>query len=221
MVLSTFVLLSFADVLAIARIDQDLIRIELAAEVLTPARDAAVGISEASKIPGLRAELYPYQADGVAWMHQTLKHTGGLILADEMGLGKTIQIISLLLLTRPTNDAPALIVCPTSLISNWKREIFRFAPDLSVMVHRGARRAGIVRNLQVAQVVITTYDTAVNDISIFSAMEWGWVICDEAQAIKNPRSARRQALATIPRVRTIPMTGPPVENSLLDLWSVN
>ena len=212
--------LSFADVLAVARTDQDLIRIELAADVLTPARDAATGISDTSKIPGLKAELYAYQADGVAWMHQALRHTGGLILADEMGLGKTIQIISLLLLTPPTNGAPALIICPTSLISNWQREIFRFAPELSVMVHRGAHRAGIFRDLQVAQIIITTYDTAVNDISIFSAFEWGWVICDEAQAIKNPRSARRQALTTIPRVRTIPMTGTPVENTLLDLWSL-
>lgn len=212
--------LSFADVLAVARMDQDLIRIELAEDVLVPARDSAASISEASAVPGLKAGLYPYQAGGVAWMHQTLRHTGGLILADEMGLGKTIQIISLLLLTPPTNDAPALVICPTSLISNWKREIYRFAPDLSVMVHRGVHRAGIFRDLQVAQVVITTYDTAVNDISIISAFEWGWVICDEAQAIKNPGSARRQALATIPRVRTIPMTGTPVENTLLDLWSL-
>jgi len=212
--------LSFADVLSIYRFNQDLFRVELSPEVLTPARDVAGGLQEALVVPGLNADLFPYQAHGVAWMHRGISHTGGLVLADEMGLGKTIQIIALLLLTPPSPSAPALIICPTSLISNWKHEIFRFAPNLSVMVHRGAHRAGIYRDLQVAQVVITTYDTAVNDISIFSAFEWGWVICDEAQAIKNPDSTRRQALATIPRRRSIPMTGTPVENSLLDLWSL-
>jgi SNF2 family DNA or RNA helicase len=89
------------------------------------------------------------------------------------------------------------------------------------MVHRGPNRAGVYRELQKTNVVITTYDTMVNDISIFSSFEWSWVICDEAQAIKNPDSNRRQAIVTIPRRRTIPMTGTPVENSLLDLWSLS
>lgn len=212
--------LSFADVLKMVRADQDLFRIDLAPEVLVPARDVAERISANSEILGLNAELYPYQAHGIAWMNRIIKHTGGLILADEMGLGKTIQIISLLLLNPPSSKAPALIVCPTSLIANWKNEIFRFAPDISVLIHRGIYRTGIYRELQVAQVVITTYDTAVNDISILSAFEWGWVICDEAQAIKNPDSSRRKALSSIPRTRSIPMTGTPVENSLLDLWSL-
>lgn len=212
--------LSFPDVLALRRLDQKLVAVELAEDVFTPARVQATELPAPNKIPGLCAELYAYQATGVAWMHDTLSHTGGLILADEMGLGKTIQIISLLLLDPPSEKSPALIICPTSLISNWRREIFKFAPELSVLIHRGAQRAGIYRDLQVAQVVITTYDTAVNDISIFSAFEWGWLICDEAQAIKNPASARRIELSTIPRHRCIPMTGTPVENTLLDLWSL-
>lgn len=171
-------------------------------------------------VPGLTATLFPYQARGVRWMWETISHTGGLILADEMGLGKTIQIIALLLMEPPKDDAPALIVCPTSLIANWEREFARFAPGVTVMVHRGPNRAGVYRGLQIANVVITTYDTMVNDISIFSSFEWSWVICDEAQAIKNPDSNRRQAIVTIPRRRTVPMTGTPVENSLLDLWSL-
>lgn len=171
-------------------------------------------------VPGLTATLFPYQARGVRWMWETINHTGGLILADEMGLGKTLQIIALLLLEPPTIDSPALIVCPTSLIANWQRELFRFAPDMTVMVHRGANRTGIYRGLQTTSVVITTYDTMVNDIAIFSSFEWSWVICDEAQAIKNPDSNRRNAIISIPRRRTIPMTGTPVENSLLDLWSL-
>lgn len=171
-------------------------------------------------ISGLTATLFPYQARGVRWMWETISHTGGLILADEMGLGKTLQVIALLLIEPPQAMAPALIVCPTSLITNWVREFARFATGISVMVHRGPDRTGVYRGLQKASVVITTYDTIVNDISIFSSFEWDWVICDEAQAIKNPDSNRRRAINTIPRRRTIPMTGTPVENSLLDLWSL-
>lgn len=171
-------------------------------------------------IPGLTATLFSYQARGVRWMWETINHTGGLIFADEMGLGKTLQIIALLLIDPPQEVAPALIVCPTSLIANWVREFTRFAAELSVMIHSGPDRTGIYRGLQKANVVITTYDTIVNDISIFSSFEWDWVICDEAQAIKNPDSNRRRAINMIPRRRTIPMTGTPVENSLLDLWSL-
>lgn len=171
-------------------------------------------------IPGLSATLFPYQVRGVRWMWETISHTGGLILADEMGLGKTLQIIALLLLEPLKNDAPALIVCPTSLIANWVREFARFATEITVMVHRGPNRTGVYRGLQKANVVITTYDTMVNDIAIFTSFEWAWVICDEAQAIKTPDSNRRQAIATIPRKRAIPMTGTPVENCLLDLWSL-
>lgn len=171
-------------------------------------------------IEGLNATLFSYQARGIRWMLETISLMGGLVLADEMGLGKTIQIISLLLIERPSSNAPALIVCPTSLIANWEREFTRFAEDISVLVHRGPNRTGITRGLQKSSVVITTYDTVVNDISIFSAMEWSWVICDEAQAVKNPDSNRRRAIANIPRRKTIPMTGTPVENSLLDLWSL-
>lgn len=187
---------------------------------LKAGRVAADDLEGEIAIPGLTATLFPYQARGVRWMWETISHTGGLILADEMGLGKTLQIIALLLMEPPQTEAPALIVCPTSLIANWVREFTRFAAGITVVVHRGPDRAGVYRGLQKASVVITTYDTMVNDISIFSSFEWSWVICDEAQAIKNPDSNRRQAIAAIPRHRTIPMTGTPVENSLLDLWSL-
>ncbi|WP_440778531.1 DEAD/DEAH box helicase [Pseudomonas syringae] len=171
-------------------------------------------------IPSLKADLFPYQARGVQWMWNTLNQSGGLILADEMGLGKTLQVIALLLLELPQYDSPALIICPASLIANWSREIEKFTTGVIVLIHRGANRTGIYCDLQKANVVITTYDTMVNDISIFSSFEWSWVICDEAQSIKNPDSNRRRAIATIPRKRSIPMTGTPVENSLLDLWSL-
>jgi SNF2 family DNA or RNA helicase len=194
--------------------------VEADPEILHSGRVAADRLSESIEVQGLEATLFPYQARGVQWMWETVNRTGGLVLADEMGLGKTLQIIALLMMEPPVKSSPALIVCPTSLIANWVREIRRFAPTLSLIVHRGAHRAGIYRDLQVAQVIITTYDTMVNDIELISSFEWSWVICDEAQAIKNPHSNRRQAIATIPRRRSIPMTGTPVENSLLDLWSL-
>lgn len=182
--------------------------------------EAAAPLPDSVEISGLQATLYPYQAKGVEWMRRTLKNTSGLILADEMGLGKTLQIIALLLMDKPPESAPALVVCPTSLIANWVREIGQFGPSLSVHVHRGPGRTGVFRGLQKSNVVITTYDTMVNDIALFSAFEWSWVICDEAQAIKNPDSNRRRAITSIPRRRAIPMTGTPVENTLLDLWSL-
>lgn len=198
----------------------ELILIEADPDVFRSGRAAADELVSAVVIPGLDAKLFPYQARGVQWMWQTARRTGGLILADEMGLGKTLQIIALLMMDPPPQTAPALIVCPTSLIANWVREIRRFAPSLSILVHRGAYRAGIFRDLQVASVIITTYDTMVNDVAVLSSLEWSWLICDEAQAVKNPESNRRQALATIPRRYAIPMTGTPVENTLLDLWSL-
>ena len=211
---------SFSEVLAIVRQPQDMVPVAVDPDVFAAAKSLAEGMGEGFAVPDLHATPFPYQADGIAWMHRTLGITGGLILADEMGLGKTLQIIALLLLEPPPVDAPALVVCPTSLIANWQREIAKFGPSLSVLLHRGPYRTGIASGLRTAQVVIATYDTVVNDIGLFAGMRWSWVIVDEAQAIKNPDANRRQAIASIPRDRTIPMTGTPVENSLADLWSL-
>lgn len=212
--------LTYSESIRLIKDKNSIIGVEPLATLLKAGRVAAEDFDGEIVIPGLTATLFPYQARGVRWMWETINHTGGLILADEMGLGKTIQIIALLLMETPQPSSPALIVCTTSLIANWVREIAHFATGMTVLVHRGNDRAGIFRELQKTNVVITTYDTMVNDISIFSSFEWSWVICDEAQAIKNPDSNRRQAIMTIPRRRTIPMTGTPVENSLLDLWSL-
>jgi SNF2 family DNA or RNA helicase len=212
--------LSYAAAIALIRMKADIIDVRASDGVLHAGRIAAEELPSEVSISGLRADLFPYQARGVQWMWETVSRTGGLILADEMGLGKTLQIIAMLVKSPPLPESPALVVCPTSLIANWVREIEKFAPSLSVMVHRGAYRAGIYRDLQKSSVVITTYDTMVNDISIISSFEWSWVICDEAQAIKNPESNRRKAIVTIPRQRSIPMTGTPVENTLVDLWSL-
>ncbi|MBY6203248.1 DEAD/DEAH box helicase [Maritalea mobilis] len=212
--------ISYATAIKLYRAPPEGLAVRLAPDVLHSGKIAADALPSHVDIPGLVADLFPYQARGVQWMWETVSRTGGVILADEMGLGKTLQVIALLLKDPPASSSPALIVCPTSLIANWVREFGKFAPSISLLVHRGAHRAGIFRDLQVASVVITTYETMVNDISIFSSFEWSWVICDEAQAIKNPDSNRRKAIVTIPRRRSIPMTGTPVENTLMDLWSL-
>tara|TARA_B110001469_G_C9643923_1_gene324649 strand:+ start:1781 stop:3610 length:1830 start_codon:yes stop_codon:yes gene_type:complete len=173
-----------------------------------------------AEIPELNAELYRYQNQGIAWMHDALRTTGGLILADEMGLGKTLQIIALFLMNKPNLSSPALILCPTTLIANWCREIEKFAPTITYLIHRGSDRTGYYKDLQRAQVVITTYDTMVNDITMFSGMSWDYLVCDEAQALKNPDSKRRKASGQISARYRIPVTGTPMENSLLDIWSL-
>lgn len=212
--------ITLPDVIALMRESGEDLPVVIDEAIFQSANEGAANSHLSESIPGLHAALYPYQDQGIAWMLECLKIAGGLILADEMGLGKTLQIIGLLLLHQPTPETPALIVCPTTLIANWSREIAKFAPELSVMIHRGPNRAGIYKHLRAAQVVITTYDTVVSDLSILRSIQWSYVITDEAQAIKNPGSQRRQALVQIPRARSIAVTGTPVENTLKDLWSL-
>ena len=178
------------------------------------------GFNNFLPIPNLQAILFKYQASGVEWMERVIKRAGGLILADEMGLGKTIQVIALLLKKRLNSDKPRLIVCPTSLLVNWNREFDKFAPSFSTYVHHGSLRTGDFKEFLDYDVVITTYETIVNDESLFRNFSWSWVVCDEAQAIKNPFTNRRKALVTVKRERTVVMTGTPMENYLLDLWSL-
>jgi SNF2 family DNA or RNA helicase len=212
--------LSFPEALALERTSDARLTVKIAPDALADPTAETLASPEGFSVPGLQATLYPYQAGGVAWISDTVREAGGIILADEMGLGKTIQIIGALLRSPPDPEAPALILAPTTLIANWVRELARFAPGLTLRVHRGPDRARLPRDLTGTQVLITTYDTAVNDLVLFRAVEWSWLICDEAQAVKNPQSQRRQAVASIPRRRTIPVTGTPVENHLLDLWSL-
>ncbi|MFT4954900.1 MAG: SNF2 family DNA or RNA helicase [Brevundimonas sp.] len=212
--------LAFPEVLALERRSDDRLGVRIAPDSLADASTRTLASPDGFDVPGLNATLYPYQAGGVAWISDTVREAGGIVLADEMGLGKTVQIIGALLLDPPSSDAPALILAPTTLIANWVRELTRFSPGLSVRVHRGPDRARLPRDLLGAQVLITTYDTAVNDLVLFRALEWSWLVCDEAQAVKNPVSQRRLAVASIPRRRTVPVTGTPVENHLLDLWSL-
>ena len=212
--------LKYSEILHLKKTGIEGVKILISPEITETANSRSLNLSLPSGVPGLEAQLYPYQEHGVAWLLEATKSIGGAILADEMGLGKTLQIIALFLLNRPCESQPALIVCPTTLITNWKREIEKFAPSLTIQIHRGADRTGFYKDLMRSDVVITTYDTLVNDITIFRGVNWHYLICDEAQAVKNPDSKRRKALHLIPRRYSIPVTGTPVENTLLDLWSL-
>lgn len=213
--------LSFADVVRLKSIFPENIKIRFEEKVFDPAaQNASISNNNYKVSKLLKASLYPYQSAGVAWISKMLKHSSGLILADEMGLGKTVQVIASILDLEPTHENPVLIVCPTSLIANWVSEIHKFAPSLSVLVHRGATRGGVAKALKTVHVVLSTYDTLVIDEMLMRAINWRCVVCDEAQALKNPDSNRRNVISRLNRQSCLLMTGTPVETSLLDIWSL-
>ncbi|WP_425471969.1 DEAD/DEAH box helicase [Streptomyces piniterrae] len=165
--------------------------------------------------PGLRATLRDYQLRGMAWLDTMTSIGLGGCLADDMGLGKTITVIALYLHRRPT--APVLVVCPASLLGNWQREIERFAPGTPVRRFHGAGRS--LDNLD-AGFVLTTYGTMRSSAAQLAAHAWAWVVADEAQHVKNPRSSTAKALRGIRAPARIALTGTPVENNLSELWAL-
>jgi hypothetical protein len=167
---------------------------------------------------GLRATLRPYQVRGFAWL-QALGQLGlGACLADDMGLGKTVQFITHVLARRPNARGPALVVCPTSVLGNWSHEIARFAPSLVVRRYHGLDRdPGVLKH---ADVVITTYGLLVRDVDLLEQLHWDVVALDEGQAIKNPDSQRARCARRLVADHRVAMSGTPVENRLLELWSL-
>jgi len=163
---------------------------------------------------------FPYQRRGLAWLARLAEEDVGGLLADEMGLGKTLQAIGLVAWRRRLKKGPCLVVTPTSLVENWRREFAKFAPAIPVMIHQGATRTGSPSALAAAQCVITTYDCMVRDEALFHAVSWDVVVLDEAQYIKNPDSLRSRVAVSIPRQLGLAVTGTPLENRLLDLWSL-
>jgi SNF2 family DNA or RNA helicase len=175
----------------------------------------------------LQATLRPYQQRGFSWLAFLQRYGLGACLADDMGLGKTIQTIALLLYQRemqlPQAAAPALLVCPTSVVGNWLREVQRFAPSLRTMVHQGAGRQQAEAFAQSAaqhDLVLTSYPLLSRDQETFFAVQWGTVILDEAQNIKNAHTRQARAARQLPAVHRITLTGTPVENRLTELWSM-
>ncbi len=169
--------------------------------------------------------LRPYQQRGLAWLSFLMRNGCGTCLADDMGLGKTIQVIAYLLAERERDcpASPTLLVCPMSVVGNWRREFARFAPDLSVAVHHGSDRAAgdaFAAEAAAADVVITTYPLAVRDKESLASVPWNCIVLDEAQNIKNPATKQARAVRAIGAPRRIALTGTPVENRLTELWSI-
>jgi hypothetical protein len=171
---------------------------------------------------GLLAKLRPYQEVGVEWLAALARHDAGGVLADDMGLGKTLQTIAHLVRERDAGraDRPSLIVCPTSLVGNWQRELGKFAPGLSVVVLHGPRRDSRFEEAARADVVLTTYPILVKDLESLKKQGYYLVILDEAQAIKNPRALAGQAVRQLSARHRLCLSGTPVENNLEELWSL-
>lgn len=198
----------------------------------------------------LDALMRPYQRLGAAWLWHLYRNQLGGILADEMGLGKTVQALALLsgvqsdqanraaaakepsarqiALARSFNPSagapnaprPALVVCPATLLENWRREAVRFAPQLRLFVHHGDRRVTRAEEFVAYDLVITSYGTLARDQTLFTSVEFEVVIADEAQHIKNRRSQNAAALRALHARARFLLTGTPLENSLDDLRSL-
>ncbi|MER7489590.1 DEAD/DEAH box helicase [Streptomyces sp. NPDC126497] len=168
----------------------------------------------------LAATLRDYQRRGLDWLVRTTSLGLGCCLADDMGLGKTITLIALHLHRRndPESAGPTLVVCPTSLMGNWQREIERFAPGTPVRRFHGARRT--LDGLADDEFVLTTYGTMRLDASRLAEVPWGMVVADEAQHVKNPHSSTARRLRSIGARARVALTGTPVENNLSELWAI-
>ncbi|MGI5479027.1 DEAD/DEAH box helicase [Streptomyces lavendofoliae] len=178
------------------------------------------GGTEIGQPAALAATLRDYQVRGLNWLHRMTSLGLGACLADDMGLGKTITLISLHLHRQTDADAagPTLVVCPTSLMANWQREVERFAPGTPVRRFHGSGRD--LEGLCDGEFVLTTYGTMRLDAPRLARVPWGLVVADEAQHVKNPYSATARQLRTIGAKARVALTGTPVENNLSELWAV-
>jgi superfamily II DNA or RNA helicase len=180
------------------------------------------GLVPAGIPEGFRAELRPYQAQGVAWL-DLLRETGlGGVLADDMGLGKTVQILALLALEKSRENLvePALVIAPTSLMTNWFNEARKFAPALKVLVLHGADRKQRFNSIPEHDVVLTTYPLIARDREILFARDWHIAVLDEAQTVKNPDAATSRLIRDLKAKHRFCLTGTPMENHLGELWSI-
>jgi superfamily II DNA or RNA helicase len=183
---------------------------------------AAAGAARPLPAPeGFEGELRHYQAEARGWLGFLDRAGLGGCLAMDMGLGKTPTVLAHLLEHR--DEGPSLVIAPPAVLGNWAAEAARFTPDLAVQMHHGASRATgeeVADEAAEADLVLTTYATAVRDVEELAKVDWARLIVDEAQAIKNPASDTAQELRRIPARSRLALTGTPVENGLGDLWSI-
>lgn len=167
-----------------------------------------------------KGELRPYQKAGYDWMMFLNSYNLGGCLADDMGLGKTVQTLALL--AQQVEQFPgrtSLLVMPTSLVYNWEREAKRFVPNLRILNHTGTTRNKNVLDLTSYDLILTSYGTLRSDIQLFSSYYFHYIILDESQAIKNPSSIIGKAVLQLRSAHRLILTGTPIENSTMDLWS--
>ena len=196
---------------------------ELATLINTINNNESIPIIE--NFRGFKGQLRPYQKRGVGWLSFLEKWGLGACLADDMGLGKTPQLIGFLLQLKSEErlDQPTLVVCPTSVLNNWEREVQKFAPTLSTLIHHGDQRSkgkAFVKAVKQKNIIITSYSLIYRDIKSFEQVEWQGIVLDEAQNIKNPQAKQSQAVRKLSTQFRIALTGTPVENRLTELWSI-
>ncbi|BAZ28470.1 SNF2 helicase homolog [Cylindrospermum sp. NIES-4074] len=172
-----------------------------------------------------QGQLRPYQERGAAWLAFLERWGLGACLADDMGLGKTIEFIAFLLHLKEQDvlEKPTLLVCPTSVLSNWEREVKKFAPTLKVLQYHGDKRPkgkAFVETVKKYDLVITSYSLLHRDIKSLQAVSWQIIVLDEAQNVKNPDAKQSQAVRQLETTFRIALTGTPVENRLQELWSI-
>lgn len=171
-----------------------------------------------SEIPKeFNGTLRPYQMDGYKWLYGMTSMGFGLCLADDMGLGKTIQVLAFLEAYNKKTDKKVLLVLPASLIGNWENEIEKFAPNLKYYVARDKYYNKY--RIDNSFLILTTYQQVIK-IDYFKQIEWGIIILDEAQFIKNPDTLTARGIKSLTRETSIALTGTPIENNLINLWSI-
>lgn len=209
-----------------------LLRLEAETDIEIEAKgrfgDMLAVIREPGKIPDakvpqtFKGTLRPYQERGMCWLSYMLEFGFGVCLADDMGLGKTIQLIAYLALS-PEKTKQTLIIAPMSVLGNWKREITVFLPEEDVYIHHGTSREksdDFKKAIKNHRIILTTYHLVQRDEEFISAIDWDLVVLDEAQNIKNHRTKQSKAVRKLKSEKRLALTGTPVENRLLELWSI-
>lgn len=180
------------------------------------------GVRVVAPPAGLQTQLRPYQQEGLNWLQFLREYELSGVLADDMGLGKTIQALAHLLMEKDSGraDRPSLVVAPTSLMTNWRQETERFAPQLKVLVLHGLDRKQHFERIKEYDLVITSYSLLPRDEEILLKEEFHCLILDEAQNIKNPKTSYAQVACALRARHHLCLTGTPMENHLGELWSL-
>ena len=174
---------------------------------------------------GFKGQLRPYQERGAAWLSFLERWGLGACLADDMGLGKTVQFIAFLLHLKEQDalENPTLLVCPTSVLGNWEREVNKFAPSLKILQYHGDKRPkgkAFLEAVKKHDLIVTSYSLLHRDIKSLESISWQIIVLDEAQNVKNPEAKQSKAVRQLEATFRIALTGTPVENRLQELWSI-